>query len=57
MLTQLPPDSQAIITGREFFPGLISGPVHHGLTIVFSASIALAVLAAFASLARGRVDR
>ena len=45
------------ITGRDFFPDLISGPFHHGLTVVFGVSIALAVLAAIASLARGRVNR
>ncbi len=56
VLTQLPTKSQAVITGREFFPSLISGPFHEGLTIVFGASFALAALAAFASLARGRVD-
>ncbi len=54
VLTQLPPHSQEVITGRDFFPGLISGPFHHGLTVVFGASIVLAVLAAVASLARGR---
>ncbi|MGZ6778309.1 MAG: MFS transporter [Mycobacterium sp.] len=57
VLHTLPPASQAAITGREFFPSLISGPFHHGLTVVFGASIILAALAAFASLARGRVDR
>ena len=57
VLTQLPPASQAAITGRDFFPNLISGPFHDGLTVVFGASIALAVLAAIASLARGRVKR
>jgi len=44
-----------VITGREFFPHLISGPFHQGLTVVFGVSIALAVLAGTASLARGRV--
>jgi MFS family permease len=57
VLTQLPPESQAAITGRDFFPTLISGPFHNGLTVVFGASIALAALAAIASLARGRVNR
>ena len=57
VLTQLPPASQAAITGRDFFPNLISGPFHDGLTVVFGASIALAALAAIASLARGRVNR
>jgi MFS family permease len=57
VLTQLPPDSQAAITGHDFFPNLISGPFHNGLTVVFGVSIALAALAAVASLARGRVSR
>jgi MFS family permease len=57
VLTQLPPDSQAAITGHDFFPDLISGPFHNGLTVVFGVSIALAALAAVASLARGRVSR
>jgi MFS family permease len=57
VLTRLPADSQAVITGRDFFPNLISGPFHQGLTVVFGASIILAALAAVASLARGRVDR
>lgn len=56
-LAQLSPENRAVITGREFFPSLISGPFHQGLTVVFGASIALAALAAFASLARGRVER
>jgi len=55
VLTHLPAADQAVITGREFFPGLISGPFHQGLTVVFSVSVALAVVAAIASLARGRV--
>ncbi len=57
VLTQLSPENHAVITGREFFPDLISGPFHHGLTVVFGVSIALAVLAAVASVARGRVSR
>ncbi|AFM16258.1 arabinose efflux permease family protein [Mycolicibacterium chubuense NBB4] len=57
VLTQLPPGNRDAITGREFFPHLISGPFHHGLGVVFGVSIALAVLAGIASLARGRVDR
>ncbi len=54
-LTHLPPQNQAVITGHDFFPHLISGPFHQGLTVVFSVSVALAVLAGVASLARGRV--
>jgi MFS family permease len=54
VLAHLPPANQQVITGREFFPNLIAGPFHHGLTVVFLASVALAALAAIASLSRGR---
>jgi MFS family permease len=53
-LATLPPRNAAVLTGREFFPHLISGPFHHGLIIVFSAAIALSVTGAFISLLRGR---
>jgi MFS family permease len=52
-LAALPTSSQATITGREFFPHLISAPFEHGLAIVFIASAILAALAALASLMRG----
>jgi hypothetical protein len=45
-----------MITGREFFPHLISSAFHHGLSEVFAFSAALAVLAGLASLLRGRRD-
>jgi hypothetical protein len=54
VLSHLPSENVAVITGREFFPHLISGPFHQGLTVVFGVSIALALLAGVASLARGR---
>jgi len=54
VLTHLPAENVATITGREFFPNLISGPFHQGLMVVFGVSIALAVLAGVASLSRGR---
>jgi MFS family permease len=57
VLSHLPSENLAVITGREFFPHLISGPFHHGLTVVFGVSIALALLAGIASLARGRTNR
>jgi len=53
-LAMLPPRNAAVLTGREFFPHLISGPFHHGLIIVFSAAIALSVTGAAISLLRGR---
>ena len=42
-----------MLTGRQFFPELISGPFHHGLVIVFSTAIVLLVIAAGVSLLRG----
>jgi MFS family permease len=53
VLSSLPAASQRILTGRTFFPELISGPFDHGLTVVFSVSTALAAIAAVASLLRG----
>jgi MFS family permease len=53
VLSKLSVGAQKVLTGREFFPHLISGPFHHGLVIVFATSAALAVLAGIASLLRG----
>ncbi len=52
-LSGLPAASQRALTGRHFFPALISGPFHHGLVIVFAAAAGLAAVAAVASLMRG----
>jgi MFS family permease len=54
ILSKLPARNVATLTGKQFFPHLISGPFHHGLVIVFSMAIALLVIAAGASLLRGR---
>jgi MFS family permease len=53
VLSSLPAASQRILTGRAFFPDLISGPFHHGLVIVFAVAAGLAALAGLASLMRG----
>ena len=53
ILSKLPAHNVATLTGKQFFPHLISGPFHHGLVIVFSMAIALLVIAAGASLLRG----
>jgi MFS family permease len=53
VLHSLSPASQRILTGRAFFPGLISGPFHHGLVVVFAVAAGLAALAGLASLLRG----
>ena len=41
------------LTGKEFFPHLMTQPFHHGLVIVFIAAAAMTVVAALASLMRG----
>ena len=56
VLSSLPAANRRAIIGHEFFPQLISGPFHHGLTIVFAVSTGLALLAALASLLRGDHD-
>jgi MFS family permease len=53
VLTSLPAAAQQALTGREFFPHLISGPFHDGLVIMFALCAVLAGLAALASLLRG----
>jgi MFS family permease len=52
-LSALPAAHRAVLTGREFFPSLISAPFHHGLVVVFVVAAALSVLAGLASLLRG----
>jgi MFS family permease len=54
VLATLPEHSVAVLTGTRFFPELISGPFHHGLVIVFGAAATMALIAALASLLRGR---
>jgi MFS family permease len=56
-LADLPVTAQRVLTGREFFPHLVSGPFSHGLSVVFAAGTLLAILAAAASLLRGRPVR
>jgi len=53
VISQLPPDQAARITGQQFFPQLISDPVHSGLVVVFLAAAGLALVAAVASALRG----
>jgi MFS family permease len=54
VLATLPHHNVAILTGRQFFPHLISGPFHHGLVIVFSAAAIMSLIGALVSLLRGR---
>jgi MFS family permease len=52
-LHSLSPARQATITGHGFFPGLISGPFHHGLSVVFTFALIVCLIAAAASWLRG----
>ncbi|WP_327064785.1 MFS transporter [Kitasatospora sp. NBC_01302] len=54
VLGQLPAANAQTLTGRQFFPQLISGPFHDGLLVVFWLAIAMALVAAAASLMRER---
>ena len=42
------------MTGRQFFPHLITGPFHDGLGVAFAFAIAASLIAAVASLLTGR---
>ncbi|WP_200423516.1 MFS transporter [Streptomyces sp. Y2F8-2] len=52
-LAHLSAAQRAILTGHTFFPQLVSGPFHHGLTIVFSVAAGMALVSALASAMRG----
>jgi nicotinamidase-related amidase/MFS family permease len=52
-LNHLTAAQQQTLTGREFFPNLISGPFHSGLVVVFAFGAVLAFLAAIACLLIG----
>ncbi len=53
-LAKLPAGHAAYLTGHTFFPSLISAPFQHGLDIAFDFAIAACLVAAVASLLRGR---
>jgi hypothetical protein len=57
LLGHLPPGHAAYVTGRQFFPHLITTPFHNGLGIAFAFAIAANVLAAIASLLTGKLRR
>jgi hypothetical protein len=52
-LHQLPAGHATYLTGRAFFPQLISGPFSNGLTIAFGFAIAACLVAALASVLVG----
>jgi MFS family permease len=53
-LAKLPASHAAFLTGHSFFPSLISGPFQTGLDIAFDFAIVACVIAAVASLLRGK---
>jgi MFS family permease len=54
VLNSLPAASVHLLTGRAFFPSLISGPFRSGLNVAFGFSIAACLIAAAASWSRGK---
>jgi MFS family permease len=57
LLSHLPSGHAAYVTGREFFPHLITSPFHDGLGVAFAFAILANVIAAVASLLTGRRKR
>jgi MFS family permease len=53
-LTKLPASHAAYLTGHSFFPSLISAPFQSGLDIAFDFAIVACLVAAVASLLRGK---
>jgi MFS family permease len=53
VLGSLPPSHAAALTGRSFFPQLISGPFHTALVFAFGFAIVCCLIAALASQLRG----
>ena len=57
LLHTLPAHNVAVLTGKQFFPNLISGPFHHGLAIVFTAAAIMAIAGALVSWFRGKPEK
>jgi MFS family permease len=57
LLAHLPAGHAAYVTGRQFFPHLITAPFHDGLGVAFAFAIAANVIAAIASLLTGKRKR
>jgi len=53
-LSTLPASHAAYLTGHSFFPSLISAPFQSGLDIAFDFAIVACLIAAVASLLRGK---
>ena len=55
LLSHLSPAHIAYVTGRVFFPNLITGPFHDGLGVAFGFAIVASVIAAVASALTGKI--
>jgi hypothetical protein len=53
VLLHLPAAKAAVLTGRSYLPGLLTGPFRAGLHIAFAFSIGCCLIAAVASWSRG----
>jgi EmrB/QacA subfamily drug resistance transporter len=53
VLDQLPQHNADVLTGKTFFPHLMSQPFHHGLVIVFLTAAGMSLVGAIASWAAG----
>ena len=53
VLGHIGPAHAAVVTGKQFFPSLISAPFHRGLVVAFGASALLCAAAAVASVWAG----
>ncbi len=53
VLHHLPAANVATLTGKRFFPAIMSQPFHHGLVIVFGMAMGVLVIAAIVSALRG----
>jgi MFS family permease len=57
VLSHMDPAHAAYLTGRQFFPHLITEPFHSGLGLAFGFAIAACLVAAVASALTGRVRK
>jgi hypothetical protein len=53
VLSQIPPAQQAVLSGRGFFPSIITAPFKSGLHAALDFAIVASLLAAAASWTRG----
>jgi hypothetical protein len=55
VLNQIPADKASYLTGRSFFPHLVTGPFQDGLSVAFWFALAACLVAALASAITGGV--